>query len=201
MTSDKDNKTPSISGFSSSQLRKLHGNGEYQKRLNKFNGTLDNANVNKQLKELDAKERYRLKIKNMRNSRSGSGDMETLKKEVKQKVEETKEEKSYAKTKSENKKYSEKMKKLNKKYGSIEKEEYLELKSKIKVFDEEQQDKKTKNFQSNIYCNIDEHYADVNKINLYEWQQAKQGITSEEANKMILGDINEDELSDISDDE
>jgi hypothetical protein len=201
MTSDKDKKTPSISGFSSSQLRKLHGNGEYQKRLNKFNGTLDNANVTKQLKELDAKERYRLKMKNMRNGRSSSGDMETLKKEVKQKVEETKEEKSYAKTKSENKKYSEKMKKLNKKYGSIEKEEYLELKSKIKVFDEEQQDKKTKKFQSNIYCNIDEHYADVNRINLYEWQQAKQGITSEEANKMILGDINEDELSDISDDE
>src|SRR6056300_566933 len=201
MTTTKEDKTPSISGFSSSQLRKLHGNGEYQRRLNKFNGTVDNARVNKQLKELDPKERYRLKMKNKRNSRSGSNDIENIKNEVKQKVEETKEEKSFSKTKSENKKYNEKMKKLNKKYGTIEKEEYLELKDKIKVFDEEQKDKKTKKFESNIYCNIDEHYADVNKVNLYDWQQSKQGISTEEANKIVLGDINEDELSDISDDD
>jgi|UniRef100_A0A6C0J537 hypothetical protein len=191
-------KDPNLTGFSNSQLRKLHGNGEYQRRLKGFNNTVDKTVMQKQMKELDAKERYRLKMKSMRNNRCGS-DYEELKEEVKNKVEETKEEKSFLKTKSENKKHSEKMRKLNKKYGNIILNEYTELKNKIDNFKEEQKNKKEKTFLSEIYKCMDDHYADVNKVNLYEWQQSHLGISVEEANKAVLGDIDEDELSDLSD--
>lgn len=201
-------KEPSLSGFSNSQLRKLAGSGEYQKRLNNFNTTVDKSLINKQIKELDAKERYRLKMKGMRNNRLGStgADMEALKEEVKTKVEETKEIKENVKTKSENKKYVEKMRKLNKKYGPISLEEYTTLKQRVEEFNEEQKGKsllKSKEkqpFLSTIYKNLDEHYMDVNKVNLYDWQQTRAGLSVEEANKRVLGDIDEGELSDISDD-
>ena len=199
-------KEPSLSGFSNSQLRKLAGSGEYQKRLNNFNSTVDKSLINKQLKDLDPKERYRLKMKGMRNNRLGStgADMEALKDEVKTKVEETKETKSNVKTKSDNKKYSEKMRKLNKKYGPISIEEYTSLKQRVEEFNEEQKGKsllKKQKFMSTIYSHMDEHYTDVNKINLYDWQQTRSGISVEEANKRVLGeDIDEDEFSDISDD-
>lgn len=201
-------KEPSLSGFSNSQLRKLAGSGEYQKRLNSFNSTVDKSLINKQIKELDAKERYRLKMKGMRNNRIGStgADMESLKEEVKNKVEETKEIKENVKTKSENKKYVEKMRKLNKKYGNISSEEYTTLKQRVEDFNEEQKGKsllKSKEkqpFLSTIYKNIDDYYMEVNKVNLYDWQQTRSGISVEEANKRVLGDIDEGDLSDISDD-
>jgi|APSaa5957512535_1039671.scaffolds.fasta_scaffold32114_4 hypothetical protein len=201
-------KEPSLSGFSNSQLRKLAGSGEYQKRLNSFNSTVDKSLINKQIKELDAKERYHLKMKGMRNNRLGStgADMEALKEEVKTKVEVTKEIKENVKTKSDNKKYAEKMRKLNKKYGPISLEEYTTLKQRVEEFNEEQKGKsllkpKEKQlFLSTIYKNLDEHYMDVNKVNLYDWQQTRAGLSVEEANKRVLGDIDEGELSDISDD-
>ena len=201
-------KEPSLSGFSNSQLRKLAGSGEYQKRLNSFNTTVDKSLINKQIKELDAKERYHLKMKGMRNNRLGStgADMEALKEEVKTKVEVTKEIKENVKTKSDNKKYAEKMRKLNKKYGPISLEEYTTLKQRVEEFNEEQKGKsllkpKEKQlFLSTIYKNLDEHYMDVNKVNLYDWQQTRAGLSVEEANKRVLGDIDEGELSDISDD-
>ena len=199
----KAKEEPSISGFSNSQLRKLHGNGEYQRRLDKFNGTVDKSFLNKEIKELDSKERYHLKMKTMRNNRAGASNsnFESIKKEVKEKVKETKEEKVFQKSKNNNKKYKEKMRKLNKKHGIITVEEYLQLKDKIKCFDEEQQEiKKDKKFTSNIYMNIDEHYNDINKINLYEWQQSKTGISKEDADALILRD-DDDNLSDISDDD
>jgi hypothetical protein len=199
---------PSLSGFSNSQLRKLAGSGEYQKRLNSFNTTVDKSLINKQIKELDAKERYRLKMKGLRNNRIGStgADMEALKEEVKTKVEETKEIKENVKTKSDNKKYAEKMRKLNKKYGTISLEEYTTLKQRVEEFNEEQKGKsmlkpkEKQPFLSTIYKNLDEHYMDVNKVNLYDWQQTRAGLSVEEANKRVLGDIDEGELSDISDD-
>ena len=201
-------KEPSLSGFSNSQLRKLAGSGEYQKRLNSFNTTVDKSLINKQIKELDAKERYHLKMKGMRNNRLGStgADMEALKEEVKTKVEETKEIKENVKTKSDNKKYAEKMRKLNKKYGTISLEEYTTLKQRVEEFNEEQKGKsllkpkEKQSFLSTIYKNLDEHYMDVNKVNLYDWQQTRAGLSVEEANKRVLGDIDEGELSDISDD-
>jgi hypothetical protein len=201
-------KEPSLSGFSNSQLRKLAGSGEYQKRLNSFNSTVDKSLINKQIKELDAKERYRLKMKGLRNNRIGStgADMEALKEEVKTKVEETKEIKENVKTKSDNKKYAEKMRKLNKKYGTISLEEYTTLKQRVEEFNEEQKGKsmlkpkEKQPFLSTIYKNLDEHYMDVNKVNLYDWQQTRAGLSVEEANKRVLGDIDEGELSDISDD-
>lgn len=201
-------KEPSLSGFSNSQLRKLAGSGEYQKRLNSFNSTVDKSLINKQIKELDAKERYRLKMKGLRNNRLGStgADMEALKEEVKTKVEETKEIKENVKTKSDNKKYAEKMRKLNKKYGTISLEEYTTLKQRVEEFNEEQKGKsllkpkEKQSFLSTIYKNLDEHYMDVNKVNLYDWQQTRAGLSVEEANKRVLGDIDEGELSDISDD-
>ena len=198
---------PSLSGFSNSQLRKLAGSGEYQKRLNSLNTTVDKSLINKQIKELDAKERYRLKMKGLRNNRIGStgADMEALKEEVKTKVEETKEIKENVKTKSDNKKYAEKMRKLNKKYGTISLEEYTTLKQRVEEFNEEQKGKsmlkpkEKQPFLSTIYKNLDEHYMDVNKVNLYDWQQTRAGLSVEEANKRVLGDIDEGELSDISD--
>jgi len=201
-------KEPSLSGFSNSQLRKLAGSGEYQKRLNSFNSTVDKSLINKQIKELDAKERYRLKMKGLRNNRLGStgADMEAFKEEVKTKVEETKEIKENVKTKSDNKKYAEKMRKLNKKYGTISLEEYTTLKQRVEEFNEEQKGKsllkpkEKQSFLSTIYKNLDEHYMDVNKVNLYDWQQTRAGLSVEEANKRVLGDIDEGELSDISDD-
>ena len=201
-------KEPSLSGFSNSQLRKLAGSGEYQKRLNSFNSTVDKSLINKQIKELDAKERYRLKMKGLRNNRLGStgADMEAFKEEVKTKVEETKEIKENVKTKSDNKKYAEKMRKLNKKYGTISLEEYTALKQRVEEFNEEQKGKsllkpkEKQSFLSTIYKNLDEHYMDVNKVNLYDWQQTRAGLSVEEANKRVLGDIDEGELSDISDD-
>jgi len=199
---------PSLSGFSNSQLRKLAGSGEYQKRLNSFNTTVDKSLINKQIKELDAKERYRLKMKGMRNNRLGStgADMEALKEEVKTKVEVTKEIKENVKTKSENKKYSEKMRKLNKKYGNISLDEYKKLKEHVEDFNEEQKgksllsSKEKQTFVSSVYKNLDDYYMEVNKINLYDWQQTRAGLSVEEANKRVLGDIDEGDLSDISDD-
>ena len=197
-------KEPSLSGFSNSQLRKLAGSGEYQKRLNSFNSTVDKSLINKQIKELDAKERYRLKMKGMRNNRLGStgADMESLKEEVKNKVEETNEIKNNVKTKSENKKYAEKMRKLNKKYGTISKEEYTQLKQRVEEFNEEQNSKinpkKKEIFVSTIYKNLDDYYMEVNKVNLYDWQETRAGISVEEANKRVLGDMDEGDLSDIS---
>ena len=197
-------KEPSLSGFSNSQLRKLAGSGEYQKRLNSFNSTVDKSLINKQIKELDANERYRLKMKGMRNNRLGStgADMESLKEEVKNKVEETNEIKNNVKTKSENKKYAEKMRKLNKKYGTISKEEYTQLKQRVEEFNEEQNSKinpkKKEIFVSTIYKNLDDYYMEVNKVNLYDWQETRAGISVEEANKRVLGDMDEGDLSDIS---
>lgn len=199
---------PSLSGFSNSQLRKLAGSGEYQKRLNSFNTTVDKSLINKQIKELDAKERYRLKMKGMRNNRLGStgADMEALKEEVKTKVEVTKEIKENVKIKSENKKYVEKMRKLNKKYGNISLDEYKKMKERVEDFNEEQKGKSLLNskekqtFVSSVYKNLDDYYMEVNKVNLYDWQQTRSGISVEEANKRVLGDIDEDDLSDISDD-
>ena len=197
-------KEPSLSGFSNSQLRKLAGSGEYQKRLNSFNSTVDKSLINKQIKELDANERYRLKMKGMRNNRLGStgADMESLKEEVKNKVEETNEIKNNVKTKSENKKYAEKMRKLNKKYVTISKEEYTQLKQRVEEFNEEQNSKinpkKKEIFVSTIYKNLDDYYMEVNKVNLYDWQETRAGISVEEANKRVLGDMDEGDLSDIS---
>ena len=201
-------KEPSLSGFSNSQLRKLAGSGEYQKRLNSFNSTVDKSLINKQIKELDAKERYHLKMKGMRNNRLGStgADMEALKEEVKTKVEVTKENKENVKIKSENKKYVEKMRKLNKKYGNISLDEYTRLKQRVEEFGEEQKgksllkSKEKQTFVSTVYKNLDDYYMEVNKVNLYDWQQTRAGLSVEEANKRVLGDIEEDELSDISDD-
>ena len=99
-TSKTASNEPSLSGFSNSQLRKLHGSGEYQKRLNGFNSTVDKNLINKQLKELDAKERYRLKMKSMRNNRYGGYATEDIKEEVKTKIEQSKEEKSTVTTKN-----------------------------------------------------------------------------------------------------
>ncbi len=200
---NKNEKEPSMSGFSNTQLRKLSGNGEYQRRLDRFNGTVDKSFLNKEIKELDNKERYKMKMKTMRNSRLGetNSNFENIKKEVKEKVQETKEEKAFENSKTNNKRYKEKMRKLNKKYGEISVEEYLQLNDKIACFEEEQKEmKKDKKFTSNIYMNVDEHYIDINKINLHKWQQTKIGISKKEADNLILGD-EDDNLSDISDDE
>ena len=85
-------------------------------------------------------------------------------------------------------------------------EEYTTLKQRVEDFNEEQKGKsllkpKEKQiFVSTIYKNTDDYYMEVNKVNLYDWQQTRAGISVEEANKRVLGDIDEGDLSDISDD-
>ena len=101
---------------------------------------------------------------------------------------------------------NEKMRKLNKKYGNISLDEYTMLKQRVEEFGEEQKgksllkSKEKQTFVSTVYKNLDDYYMEVNKVNLYDWQQTRAGLSVEEANKRVLGDIEEDELSDISDD-